>query len=112
MTAVSPAPTFAMRFFIPILLLPLTAFADCPPGQVPGIDRFGNPACVSLAGNRIESVQSQPGMCPHGYHRVPDNFGGMACIDKATAQNATPRRANCPPGSVLRLNAWGTARCD
>jgi hypothetical protein len=87
------------------------AFADCPPGQMPGIDRFGNRACLITATQQVESVQSMPDMCPPGYDRRPDGFGQFSCIDKTTGTNANPRRADCPPRTWLKTDEWGYERC-
>ena len=88
------------------------AFADCPAGQVPGHDRNGNRACISTENQNVVALDAiQDAHCSPGYERFLDPQGRYVCIDKKTGVNANPRRANCPPGTWLKTDAWGYERC-
>lgn len=104
-----------MRRFGLALLLAAAAFnsfADCPAGQVPGHDRNGNRACISTENQNVVALDAiQDAHCSPGYERFLDPQGRYVCIDKKTGVNANPRRANCPPGTWLKTDAWGYERC-
>jgi hypothetical protein len=89
-----------------------TAFADCPLGQMPGHDAYGNRACVSVETNKVVALEAiQDAHCSPGYQRTLDAQGRFLCIDKRTGVNANPRRANCPPGTWLKQDGYGYERC-
>lgn len=95
-----------------LLAVSLTAFADCPPGQMPGHDRNGNRACISVLTNQVVALEPvQDPHCSPGYDRVLDPQGRFMCIDKQTRVIANPKRANCPPGTWLKEDAFGYERC-
>lgn len=88
------------------------AVAACPPGQVPGHDRNGNRACISTTTQEVVALEAiQDAHCSPGYERKLDPQGRYYCIDKRTGVNANPRRANCPPGTWLKSDAYGFERC-
>ncbi|MFZ4538515.1 hypothetical protein [Propionivibrio sp.] len=88
------------------------AIADCPPGQMPGHDRNGNRACISTLTNKVVALEAvQDAHCSPGYDRVLDPQGRFMCIDKKTRVIASPQRANCPPGTWLKEDAFGYERC-
>lgn len=95
-----------------LLITVAPAFAVCPSGQIPGHDTHGNRACIITETQEVVALEAiQEAHCSPGYERILDPQGRFLCIDKKTGVNATPRRADCPPGTWLKTDAWGYERC-
>ena len=95
-----------------LIVLSLPAMADCPPGQMPGHDAFGNRACLSVETRQPVMLEpAQEFHCAPGYKRTLDALGRWVCQDKTSDRDARPRRSNCPPGTWLSKDAWGYERC-
>lgn len=89
-----------------------SAFAACPPGQIPGHDTHGNRACISTTTQQVVALEAiQDAHCSPGYERKLDPHGQYYCLDQKSGVNANPRKANCPPGTWLKSDPYGFERC-
>ena len=96
-----------------LLLLPATAFAQmCPPGQIPGMDMFGNRTCQRVNGGGTASVfGGNGGGCPNGSIPAVDSYGNRVCQNVANGQRLYDTSQGCPNGTIPWVDMYGNHVC-
>jgi hypothetical protein len=97
-----------------VLLLPVTAFAQmCPPGQIPGMDMYGNRVCQNVNGGGIASIFGNSGNngCPNGTVPAVDGYGNRVCQNPANGQRFYDTSHGCPNGTIPWTDPYGRPVC-
>jgi hypothetical protein len=94
-----------------IALVPVQAWAACPPGTFPFIDTFGNNICKSFDGGATRSIEGNTRNCPPGTLPAMDRYGNNVCQSIQNGQRFYDTSRGCPAGTIPWVDTYGNDVC-
>jgi hypothetical protein len=94
-----------------LLGLPSTAFAACPTGSFPSVDKWGNQICQRFGGGPPATIQGSIDNCPTGTHPWVDSWGTRTCKSFNSPRQFYDTSKGCPTGTYQWVDQWGNQTC-